>query len=588
MEACFRHDPYNEYFRKPAGAVVKCTDVMLRAGFCADTGYEPVPVFVNIVFRFEKITGTFRIELKDDTVLLDMLDRAGVYYYHFTAESEGRILASSETFRITVTESKNTVPEWFRKAVIYQIFPDRFCIGDGPCEKKRNSFMYGSTEDEPMYIKDAEGNVVRWDFYGGNFSGIAAKTDYIRSLGADTVYLNPVFSSRSNHRYDTMDYMHADGLLGGDEGFHSLMQKCAEKGIKIILDGVFSHTGADSIYFDRYGRFGNGAYGNTASPYYSWYRFRDDGSYDCWWDVEDLPNVNETDPSYIRYIVTGEESVVKRWMAEGISGWRLDVADELPDEFLRTFYAGVKKENPDAVVFGEVWEDASDKVSYDTLRSYWTEKELDSCTGYVFRNNLIDFFSGSVSGTETLRSFRNLQFNYPEENFYSLVNMTGSHDVERLFSVFLRITKNDYRLSVGLLKVYSLIQFTFPGVPLIYYGDEDCMEGGKDPENRKFYRWDRRNTETEEWFSKMAEIRRENRALTDGRLELLECPGDENIFVFRRTLGTDSFITAADRFGRGRTHILNMLDFTDTTGYNIIIEADGYGLLMKKNITEVL
>ena len=583
----FFHDPASDEYRCPRGAVATGSAVFLR--FRVEDCADPARLSLTLTRRFREEVSEVSVEsaavcggLYGFRIGEEVLSAPGVYFYGLRCGDE----MTGNIDRITVYEPGLKAPEWFKNAVIYQIFPDRFAISEDPrAVPKENAFTYESVNDRPEYIKDADGEVVRWDFYGGNLKGIADNLSYVESLGADTVYLNPVFEAASNHRYDTGDYEHVDGLLGGDAAFSELVQKMDLRNMRLILDGVFNHTGRRSRYFEAAKR--------GEAPYADWYNFRSDGTYVCWWDVADLPCVKELEPSYLEYIVTGRDSIVRRWLRAGASGWRLDVADELPDEFLEALMTAATNEKPDAAVFGEVWEDGTDKVSYGIHRSYFTKHELHSQTNYPFRERLLKFLEGSMSAGQISGLFLEDSIHYPPDVYYSLVNMTGSHDVERLFTYLKRITRGDGRLAAGLLKAYSLVQFCFPGVPLIYYGDEICMEGGTDPDNRRFFNWSRAGGDMCAWFSGLAELRRSEEALTGGSISFID--GGDNIFAFSRAGNNGKcFLCAVDRFGRGPEFILDRLelnvnvnriktslDFAGDFRYNILKQADGYAILLK-------
>lgn len=577
MSIC--HQSKNQNYRQPFGAVPVGTKVWLRADLqSAD------PASCRLVVRFEAGTlqETKTYAAPDGVVTLHDLNRPGVYFYHFTTAEESESLEH----QLTVYEADLTVPEWFKKTIIYQIFPDRFYQGNGPVEGKSNSFFYGSKEDLPMYVKDAEGDILRWDFFGGNLWGILEKLDYIQSFGVKTIYLNPIFQAVSNHRYDTGDYKRVDGLLGGDRAFDEMMSVCKEKSVKVILDGVFSHTGEESIYFDRSGLHTaqlpeeeQGAWQSPNSKYRNWYSFNEDGTYACWWGVKALPNVNEMEPSYLEYTVTGADSVIRHWMAKGVSGWRLDVADELPDGFIGKLRQAADESNPESVVFGEVWEDASNKVSYGCRRLYYAKKELHSNTNYVFRNALLDFFKGEIDAGACMDIFLSLYENYPRENFYAQVNMTGSHDVKRLYTCMKETTRGNTDLAKDLVRAYSLVQFTFPGVPLIYYGDETCMEGGEDPDNRRYYPWLKQDATMIQWFRNLGQLRMANAVFTEGNWTPVFVNSD--VFAFKRTDALDEYVVAVDRFGRGKEYLCKELEKVLEKSYTVINCAGGYGVLLQ-------
>jgi 4-alpha-glucanotransferase len=347
------------------------------------------------------------------------------------------------SYQITVYDKNAVTPDWFKHAVVYQIFPDRFARGGTRTDDlagKRNAVLHSCWDDKPYYCKDAQGGIVQYDFFGGNIAGIQEKLSYLSNLGINAIYLNPIFVSASNHRYDTGDYKHIDPFLGTNEEFAELCKKAKALGIRIILDGVFSHTGDDSLYFNKYGTYPTlGAYQSKDSPYYSWYKFNkypDD--YESWWGVGTLPEVTETTPSYMNYIFKASDSVMKQWLSLGISGWRLDVVDELPPKFLESFWQELKKQNKDNVLIGEVWEDASNKVSYNEQRAYFSGGKLDSVMNYVMRSIMLDFMLEKADGSETMSRILQQEENYPPENFYACLNLVGSHDVERVLTVLTR------------------------------------------------------------------------------------------------------------------------------------------------------
>lgn len=439
------------------------------------------------------------------------------------------------------------VPKWYKDAVVYQIFPDRFFPGSGK----------GLTEDwykVPEYEKDAKGNVTRWDFYGGTLEGIREKLPYLSSLGISAIYLNPIFKARSNHRYDTADYMKIDPRLGTDEDFTRLAEDAAKRGISLILDGVFSHTGADSVYFDIENRYGNGAYFNEDSPYRSWFRFdsSEPSGYKCWWGVTDLPEVNEDDSSY-REFICGENGVIKHWLRAGAKGFRLDVADELPDSFIKDIRRSLKAVSEENVLIGEVWEDASNKVSHGENRKYLMGEELDGVMNYPFRDMVLDFIDGSSSGSNFDRRMRNLMENYPHENFMASLQLIGSHDRERALTLF--GAEKDPKLAKDRLKLASALQYTCPGVPCIYYGDEAGLTGKRDPENRAGYPWGREDEDLIAHYRMLGLIYREHSALKGG--DYISAYGEipESVCAFIRKDKDEKILVLANRSTDEALHV---------------------------------
>ncbi len=519
----------------------------------------------RLVFYF------FEIKLQD----------GGIKYYGNNLESLGGIgqvySYNPPAYQMTTYYKESKTPDWYKESIIYQIFPDRFFNGN-PYQTlsahKKNTFIYGNWNDIPIYIKGENGDILRWDFFGGNLKGIDKKINYFKELGINLIYLNPIFKAASNHRYDTGDYKKIDPMLGTEEDFSHLVKHLKENNINLILDGVFNHTGRDSKYFNRFGNYDSiGAYNSVGSPYYDWYTFKNyPNEYTGWWGNADLPCVNELTPSFLDYIIRDEDSVVAKWLKAGIKGWRLDVADELPGEFLKLLRKKCHEIDDESILLGEVWEDATNKISYNQRREYMCGEELDTVTNYPFKKILLDFFYKNIDAHRVCKLFMNLRENYPKENFYSLTNMIGSHDVERILTIcenigiFMQETshkselhkerlvlkdKLTEKLGIDILKLFSLVQLTFPGVPLIYYGDEVGVRGGKDPDNRRTYPWGNENLELLDWYKKLIAIRNKNPLLSTGGFKQFSINEDvygyirflnKGVDEFGKSRGTDNFI----------------------------------------------
>ena len=455
-------------------------------------------------------------------------NQCGLYFYRFELDDKGfdcgemRRGAFSDAKRcwqITVFESYYQTPAWFKGGIMYQIFPDRFYkSGDIPiAEHKILRSDWGET---PRYQPNEFGKVLNNDFFGGNLNGIREKLPYLKDLGITTLYFNPIFEAYSNHRYDTGDYMKIDPLLGTSEDFDRLVETAKECGIGIVLDGVFNHTGDDSRYFNRYGRYPEiGAYQSKDSPYADWYSFYEfPEGYESWWGIATLPAVNENSESYQNFIL-GKNGVLKNWIKHGIMGWRLDVADEIPDFFLSLLRTSVKEENSDAVIIGEVWEDASNKIAYSVRRKYLQGNELDSVMNYPLKDAIINFMQ--TCNTTMLREtiFRLID-NYPKQTLDSLMNILGTHDTPRILTVLgnqvcetkeqmevARLNDEAKKSAKAKLKMAALLQFTLPGVPCIYYGDEIGMEGDRDPFCRKCYDWENADEDLHTYYRNLGKIR---------------------------------------------------------------------------------
>ena len=451
------HDPARERFHAPIGAVpalaplrlafsdgraaVKSAELVLSGDDGFEQRWDMVPeggdwaVTIAVPETPAALWYCFRLTLQSGELWL-----CAAYGGRF-----GQLMSTrGDGFRLTVYERGFETPAWFRRSVMYQIFPDRFAR-DGSDTARRGvekhiamgrQVKYHESWDESVdwQPNSSEGFYFPLDFFGGTFRGIEEHLDYIAGLGVSVIYLNPIVEARSNHRYDAADYMQPDPILGSLEDFERLCCSAREHGIRIMLDGVFSHTGADSIYFNRDNHYrSDGAYNaGQRSPYYSWYDFRKwPSEYRCWWNFPDLPEVNEHDPGWEKLIVTGQDSVVRTWLRRGAAGWRLDVADELPDDTLAKIRAAVKEEDPDAVVLGEVWEDAITKFSYGSRRKYALGSALDTVMNYPFRSAVLDFFCFR-SDAWALKGFLLTQrLNYPLPMYYALMNLLSSHDVER-------------------------------------------------------------------------------------------------------------------------------------------------------------
>ena len=450
------------------------------------------------------------------------LSRPALYFYYFlVAKSTGAFrlfkqggltnMEAGDLWQLTCTPADFTVPQWAQGAVIYQVFPDRFRSA-GLCDltgKLTPYTLHESWDEEVDWQPTPEGVVLNNDFYGGNFRGIMEKMRYIASLGTTILYLNPISKSFSSHRYDTGDYKTPDPMLGTVEEFKMLCEVAHSHGIKVILDGVYSHTGSNSLYFNREGAFDSiGAYQSRQSPYYSWYSFRQwPDSYRSWWDFDTLPTVNKLDPAFLEYIITGEDSVVAHWLRLGCDGFRLDVADELPNEFMLLLKQRIRQIKPDALLLGEVWEDASNKEAYGVRRRYFVDGTLDSVMNYPFRTAIINFLKNGDDGAALAETVMTILENYPTQVTHCNMNLLGTHDTARILTALVddfdgsraekakrRLTESQRSLAMERLYMASLLQYMLPGSPSLYYADETGMEGYKDPFNRRTYPWGREDT----------------------------------------------------------------------------------------------
>jgi glycosidase len=461
--------------------------------------------FNNLSFGSEK---SFETSV---TVSADELGREdGLFFCHFEFISEGKRFYTAfdgnenayisdryvNEIQIVVYNEKYACPEWLVGGAMYQIFPDRFARGGDAA--RREDAVYDDEWDNgiPEYPDRVGDSFPNNKHFGGTLYGVADKLSYLSELGINCIYLNPIFDAYSNHKYDTCDFLKVDKTFGGDESLAFLVEKAHEKGIKVILDGVFNHVGDDSIYFDAYGKHGTGACVSTDSPYFGWFDFsRYPDEYESWWGIRNLPKIVRNE-SYIRFIT---EEVIPKYMNMGIDGWRLDVADELEADFLDRIANAVKACKPDALIIGEVWEDASNKIAYDERKRYFRGNQLDAVTNYPFRNAIIDFvqYGDSAFLADTVST---LYRHYPPHKLACLMNFLGSHDTERIATVLggepdmgdendvlatRRMSDSERERAKHLLKNAYLLLACLPGVPCIYYGDEIALEGYHDPFNRR-------------------------------------------------------------------------------------------------------
>ena len=474
----------------------------------------------------------------------------------FTLERE-----SGGRFRLLVYGRDSSAPDWFKGGIMYQIFPDRFARGS-EVYSRGDALIHESFDAEIEQFADVPGGEVENnEFFGGSLFGIADKLSYLESLGVTVIYLNPIFEAYSNHRYDTADYERVDRLLGGDEALRHLIKEADERGIKIILDGVFNHTGSDSRYFDKKGKHGGGAYSDASSPYRGWYHFRNyPDDYECWWGVKILPRLNHSNESCRRYF-TGVGGIAEKYINMGVGGWRLDVADELSDEFLDEFTERVKlASHGEGIVIGEVWENAADKIAYGKRRRYLQGGQLDSVMNYPLRNAIIDFMRWGDASLlyDTLTE---IYGSYPTFVSHSLMNLLGTHDTERILTVLgvddgdllsnaeksvRRMTDGQYRRGRELLKLAAVIQYTVYGVPSVYYGDEAGLEGYGDPFCRRPYPWGREDGELLGFYRRLGDIRRGMRCLKDGDFRAELC-GDRKAIKIVREGGGEKLMAIVSR-----------------------------------------
>lgn len=582
------HNSRQNFFRAPYGAVTCGTEVRLRISIdgvgiprAVKLIYKPDtsgPIYVDMPYVFSVLGSCIyekTIKMPDTVGLVwyyfELETDAGVVYYGNNSENLGgkgemSFQPPSRSFQITVYDEKYKTPDWFKEGIAYQIFPDRFYNGneDGSFLGERTDIIKRKWGEQPFYKAEQFGGEYKAnDFFGGNLKGITKKLPYLEDLGITVIYLNPIFKASSNHKYDTGSYEEIDPMFGSEEDFKNLCEEAKKRGIRIILDGVFNHTGSDSMYFNKLGNYDSvGAYQSKDSPYYSWYRFMDYPEvYESWWGMQTLPQLEESSPELREYLLSGKDAIIKKWLRCGASGWRLDVVDELPDFFVKELRKNVKETDTEAVIIGEVWEDASNKTAYGVRRQYFFGDELDSVMNYPLRNAIIDAALCRIDAYEFNRRVMSLKENYPRPAFYSLLNMLSSHDVERIVTLMSgvpnrhevdRETQSKFKLDGYTLKiarkrvkmVMGMIM-TMPGVPCLFYGDELGVQGYGDPFCRSSFPWDSMdevdpNAEMRSWIKALTKLRKSSKAFSIGEFNYVYRIG--NTYAYIRDYNDEKYI----------------------------------------------
>ena len=493
----------------------------------------------------------------------------GLFYYEFFLVRHGETLFSTtddqvsisfsrergNAFRLLLCKTSFDTPHWFWGGVMYHIFLDRFYRGKG-----KATLHEGATLDEdwqngiPEYPEKPGDELANNRFFGGNLWGVVEKLDYLESLSVTTLYLSPIFDAASNHRYDTGDYEVVDSLLGGDEAFAALLHEAHKRGMKVILDGVFNHTGDDSRYFNKEGRYESlGAYQSKESPFRNWYRFGEtNDDYECWWNIPILPRLNHENPDCCHYF-TDRDGIVSRWLRFGADGWRLDVADELSDDFLDELRATVKSSTGgEGLILGEVWENAADKISYGRRRRYLQGDQLDSVMNYPLRAAILELLR-TKDAHAFCKCARDLYASYPLPTLHALMNLLSTHDTPRILTLLgdesggeglsnaqkatAKLSPDARAKALKLLHIGAVLQFTFFGVPSIYYGDEAGMEGYGDPFCRFPYPWGREDIDLLAFYRALGRVRTEHSAFADGDFAIVR--ESENAFFFTRKNKTE-------------------------------------------------
>ncbi|WP_374512391.1 alpha-amylase family glycosyl hydrolase [Niveibacterium sp.] len=468
---------------------------------------------------------------------------------------------SIRRYRQTVYKPDFAVPDWAQDAIYYYIFPERFRNGDKTNDPNPKSDKYLNTAvefhsnwlDKPYLPGSGDGSDATYnnDFFGGDLAGIIEKLDYIASLGANTLYINPVFAAGSNHKYDTADYKNIDPHFGTNSDFVKLTSEAAKRGLRVILDTSLNHSGSDSIYFDKFSRYPTlGAFEggsiNSSSPYASWYSFSTADPakpYDGWGGSLDMPNLNKNSLSFRDYAYGASDSVAKLWMDRGIAGWRMDVAPWVPDDFWREWRIAVKGKDANALTVAETWFDAS---------KFFLGDEFDTTMNYIFRDAILAYANGG-NAKDVYENIELMRENYPQQVFFALMNLVSSHDVARALDQFGYTSSTQSAASIGAakqkLRLATFVQMAYPGSPSIYYGDEVGVTGGADPYNRATYPWadvgGTPDTTLLADFKSLTKMRQDNAVLRRGSFgaPLLI---DSNVIVHGRSLGSTFAVVATN------------------------------------------
>ena len=550
------HDSHNTFYRSPQGALPCGALLRLRltCGFARSVQVRTWDGQETYHPMVQESPDTYAAEIT--APLVPML-----WWYDFSIQTENGTLrygnaydqmggegalyeGTPASYQVTVYSPSFETPSFLHHGIIYQIFPDRFFRGSmSLASGRKDIYMHENWDEAPLLRIDPRSNDnLALDFFGGTLHGITEKLPYLNSLGITVLYLNPVFQARSNHKYDTGDYSRIDPMFGTEDDFKELCEKAAAYHMRVILDGVFSHTGEDSTYDSL------GASQSPDSPYFSWFTFTQyPERYKCWWDIPSLPEVRKDDLGYRAFMFNTESGIVPYWLKNGASGWRLDVADELPMDFLRELRTCAKRAKKDAAIWGEVWEDASNKIAYNVPRSYCLGDTLDSVMNYPLREGIISFLTFQTTAWQLARLIRHQQEVYPAPFLYAMMNLMGSHDRARIINVLagcewshlsreersgLRLTPEQYRLGKDRYIKAMEILCALPGAPALYYGDEAGLQGTADPYNRGTFPWGREDADLISAIRKLFEARMKKPVQRTGFLEA--AAADEDTLLIRR------------------------------------------------------
>jgi cyclomaltodextrinase / maltogenic alpha-amylase / neopullulanase len=525
-------------------------------------------------YWFEAEVGDRKFVLQNNTTALHWTREKGVGGLASVAPLPAKT-NGIRRFRQTVYAADFQVPAWAADAVYYYVFPDRFRNGDKSNDPQPGRDRYQNHDvefhknwnDKPYRPGSGDGSdaVYNNDFFGGDLAGIIKKLDYIKALGANTIYMTPIFKAASNHKYDTADYKQVDPAFGSDADFERLTREARKRGLRVLPDTSLNHVGSDSIYFNRFSNYGeSGAFQNgkinAASPYASWFSFdatqlEADKQFKGWVGVGDLPELNKASPAFRQFAYGAADSVMKLWLDRGASGWRMDVVPWVPDDFWREWRKAIKTHKPDAITVAETWFDAS---------KYFLGDMFDSTMNYIFRNAVLDYVGGGKA-QDLVNQLEHLREAYPPPAFSALMNLVSSHDQAR--ALYVLGWKDDVAdpttitLAKQRLRLATFIQMTSPGAPAIYYGDEVGVTGGEDPLNRATYPWADRGGKPDQAmlaeFQKLTQLRRDHAVLRQGSSQA-PLFVDAHVVVFARRLGDQWALMAVNNSAQTRSVSVNL------------------------------
>ena len=653
-KAGFYHNTFDPFYRDQEGAVPENTQVTLRfrtlhssgiwgltaRAYLFDTASGTTTGPVDTPMPFDQNITINGIEQDIWKVTLTMPSTTTVYYYKFkinrdttngwysddyvddndNVHKDGTGVATDgepfPSFQFTVYDPAFQTPAWLQNANVYHILPDRFRNGDqtndycrpggttgcpifyGPIDQGgQQAFTYNLWNTQICDPRDPNSgcyNEFGNQFYGGDLGGVQNQLDYIQSLGIDTIYMNPIFSARSYHRYDTDNYLHIDPALGGDAAFTALSAEMARRGMSVILDGVFNHASSDGMYFDRYDRYGGqppdiGACLSLGSQWRSWFNFTDDnvpcqtGDYIGWFGLDSLPTLNHTVDAVKDFFYRAPGNVTQYWYGQGASGWRFDVADDgnFPHAWWVDYRTYAKSYNSNGPLIGEIWPNASQWLAGD---------QMDAVMNYRFRKNITGFARNAEwhddnnNGSNDIPGLTPSQFDhanravrddYPPQATAAMLNLLDSHDVNRALYVMTEPGDTGLVQAKQRLELEALFQFTYIGAPMVYYGDEIAINSPSlassgngplaDPYTRPPYPWLDQpgdptaygppDTNVQAYYTNLAHLRKQYPALRNGSFVTL-FTGDtlaigqkpnkaRNTYAYARVLeGADSAMVA--------------------------------------------